>query len=113
MSAISEGLHTRQSLMLDLQLHPPRRINFNEVDELPRDNARRELPGEPVNLVGWQCTLQQPAQSTTQPNLDLRHLETGLGALWRLVSPASVRSTSFTRTTFRPCTSTIWRSTMS
>ena len=43
MSAMSAGCSLRQPFVGDLQLDAPRRVGLEQIDELPRDDARRNL----------------------------------------------------------------------
>src|SRR5215471_14457312 len=68
-------MQLRQSLMLDLELDPSRRVYFDYIHKFPGNNLRRNLPGESVKRISGKDTEQQSSHCTTEANFDFAYAQ--------------------------------------
>ena len=68
-------MHSAQPLVLDAQFDPPRRIHFDDVDELPRNTARRKTPRQRLKPGPGQQAFEHTAHGAPQPDFDLGHAQ--------------------------------------
>ena len=61
--------------MVDSQLHAPRRIGLNQIDEFPGNDSRFQLSHYGFNRSGRSHALQQAPHRPTQTNVDLGNFE--------------------------------------
>jgi hypothetical protein len=57
--------------MFDLELHPPRRIYFNQVHKLPRNDAGAEVHSEVRQRMPGHDAFKDPAYRASQPDGNL------------------------------------------
>ena len=103
MSAMSAGCSLRQPFVGDLQLDAPRRIGLEQVDELPRDDPRRNLLEQRAQR---ERRARRPSTAGGWRRGRRRRPTTTFSSRWLLTGVDS-SSTSLTRTTLRPWTSMI------
>ena len=100
-------MQLRQPLVGDLQLDAPRRVGLEQVDELPRDDARRNPLEQRAQRERRHDALRQPADGAARADVDGDDADR---SRWLLTGVDS-SSTSLTRTTLRPWMSMIcWSS---
>jgi len=63
-------VHPRQARVLDLQLDAARRVGFDEVDELPRDDARRNPVEQGARGERWHHALDESADGAAGADVD-------------------------------------------
>ena len=68
--------------MPDLQFHPSRRVDLDQVDDIPRDDPWREVRHQRLDGTGRNQVLQQASHRTTRTNFhtvdDQRLMSVGL-----------------------------------
>ena len=64
-----------QPLVLDAQLHAPRRVGLDHVDKLPGNGARSELAGNRLQLRARQYAFENAAERAAHSDLDLGHAQ--------------------------------------
>jgi len=66
-------VHLRQPLVLNAQLHAPRRVHLDHIDKLPGDGARSQLARKRLQSRSRQNTLENPAEGPTHAHFHLGH----------------------------------------
>ena len=64
------GVQLRQPLVGDLQLHPPRRIRLQQIDELPRDHPWRDALEQRTQGERRDDPLREPADRAAGADVD-------------------------------------------
>ena len=90
-----------QAIGGNFQVYTARRIGFNQADKLPRNGPGRNLFHQGAKRRRWHNAFQQPPDGP--PRTDIDRADPKLNASSSRACGCS--STSFTRTTLRPCTS--------
>ena len=73
---MSAGMQFGQAVVRNLQLHPTRRIGFDEVDELPRNDAAAEsCSSSACSADERHHALQQPAHRAARADVDRADLQ--------------------------------------
>ena len=100
-------MHLREAFVGNLQLDPAGRVGLEQIDELPRDDARRNLLEQRAQR---ERRARRPLASRRMAPRAPTSTATTLRTTWLLTGVES-SSTSLTRTTLRPWTSMIcWSS---
>ena len=71
-------MELRESGVLDAKLHSSRRIGLNEVDELPGNNPRRNLPQQYIQCRVRHRALQQTAGRAARAHVNPGNSERGV-----------------------------------
>ena len=67
---MSAGCSFERPFVGDLQLHAARRIGFEQIDELPRDDARRDLLEQRAQRERRHDALRQPPDRAARADVD-------------------------------------------
>src|SRR5690349_11762674 len=69
-------MELRESFVLNAELYSPSRIRFDEIDELPRNDARLQFLNHGFHCNRWSHPFEQATDSPAQSNIDLGDFQT-------------------------------------